>query len=152
VARSFEKYILKQRGGSHAGAAKELVTMTFESLLIPLMLTAGVALLQWWATRRAHQKKIASVRARHHKAQADTDKLLQMSRQQNLQLHQELVMARLSVVRPQRETAPAPAVDARNALMQIVDEAPSRRRALPVDAFAETMPSMQFKPSAMSSF
>jgi hypothetical protein len=130
--------------------------MSYDNAWIPLTLTALVAGLQWWATRKAHQKKIAMVRARHLKAQQEADKLLQMSRQQNVQLQQELAMARLAVKRPQREpAAPAPAaapkVDARSALMKILDEAPSSRHAPPKDGFAETMPSLQFNPSAMGS-
>jgi hypothetical protein len=128
--------------------------MQLDYVWITVTLTALVAGLQWWATRKLHHRKIAGVRARHLKAQENTDKLLQMSRQQTLQLQQELAVARLAMQRPQRESAapaPAPAVDARSALMKILDEAPSPRHVLPIQGFADTLPSLQFKPSAMGS-
>src|SRR4051794_16050548 len=112
---------------------------------------APAALLQWWATRAIHRKRVAAVQAKHLKSQQAADKMLQQSRRQNAQLAQELAAARLSMKRPQRvESVPSTRADARDALMKILDEAPPSRRILPVDGFAETMPSLQFRPSGMS--
>ena len=127
--------------------------MHTHTLLFSLGFTVLVTLLQWWATRLFHRKRLARTHARYVKAQQSADKLLQQSRHQNLQLQQELAAARLAVKRTQREQAPArsPSLDARNALMKILDEAPAAKRALPIDGFAETMPSLQFPSSAMGS-
>jgi hypothetical protein len=115
-----------------------------------LIVTTLVAALQWWATHLIHRKRLARAQARHLKAQQSTDKMLQQSRQQNTQLQQELAAARLAMKRHQRPqaTPAAPVPDARAALMKILDQAP-QRRTLPVDGFAETMPSLQFQPSGM---
>jgi len=109
-----------------------------------------IAVLQWWGMRSIERKRIANVRARHLKSLQSADKLLQQSRQQNAQLQQELAAARLAVKRlprpePSRRT---PHPEARETLMRILDEAPPTRRALPVDGFAETMPSLQFPPGS----
>jgi len=113
---------------------------------------APVALLQWWVTQKIHLRQLATAQGRHLKAQQATDKMLQQSRRQNAQLTQELAAARLALKRPPVAESSArtrSAGDARNALMKILDEAPLSKRALPIDGFAETMPSMQFQTSAV---
>ncbi len=109
-------------------------------------LVLPIALLQWWATREIHRKRLAALQARHVKAQQSADVLLQQSRQQNTQLQLELAAARLAVKRlPRGEpSAPRPNPPSRDTLMRILDEAPAARHRPPPDGFAETMPSMQF--------
>jgi soluble lytic murein transglycosylase-like protein len=106
----------------------------------------ATAVFQWLATRGIRRRRLADMRARYLAAQQAADKLLQQSRQQTAQLQQELAAARLVAKRlPRTEPAARPSsAQARDTLMRVLDEAPAKRPALPVDGFAETMPSMQF--------
>ena len=108
-------------------------------LVVAIVPTVG--LVQWWATRRIHRKHLAVARARYLSAQHGAAKMLQQSRQQITQLQQELAAARLSARRVPRATPPSPA---RVSVPATRDDASRRAPALPVDGFAETMPSLQF--------
>jgi len=115
----------------------------FDLWLVAIVPT--VAWVQWWATRRAHRKQLAVARARHLSAQQAAAKMLQQSRQQITQLQRELAAARLAARRVPRAKSPSPA---RDAMAGILDDASRRTPALPVDGFADTLPSQQFSHSS----
>lgn len=100
-----------------------------------------IGLVQWWATRRLHRRNLAVARARHLSAQQAAAKLLQQTRQQVAQLQRELAAARLSARRMPRSRPPD---RPRDVVPGALDDASAHMPALPVDGFAETMPSLQF--------
>jgi hypothetical protein len=124
--------------------------MQLTLLWLTLAVVAPVALLQGWMSQKLYRRRLADVKARHFQALQATDKLLRQSRQQNAQLHQELAAARITAAK--RPASPAPAAAtvrtasplAHHALMKLLDEDPASKRELPLDGFADTLPSEQF--------
>jgi hypothetical protein len=147
-ADSLDAYIATDEYESRLNKQQErgegIAMQVFELWLV--VTVPMVALVQWWATRRLHRKALAVARARHVNAQQAAAKMLHQSRQQIAQLQRELSAARLTASRATRTTParPASVSRARESLLGILDDAPRHRPALPVDGFAETMPSQQF--------
>lgn len=113
---------------------------------LAMAIVPTVALIQWWIMRTGERKRLAAARARHREAEQSAAKLLQQTRKQITQLQQELAATRLQqarrAVRPAAVTPPMP--DARESLLAMLDKSPPSRHALPVDGFADTLPSLQF--------
>ncbi len=117
---------------------------------IAVALVGVVAFVQWRVMNSLHLKHLAAVRAKHQSAQQSAATMLQQARQQMAQVQQELAAAR-EAVKLGQTTARARAASgntvARQRLNKMLDDAPLSARALPVDGFADTLPSMQFAPS-----
>ena len=113
------------------------------------LLAASVAtllLVEWWMVRAIYHRRLAASLTRRQHEQQAAAKLLAQTRQQIKQLQQEVAVLRPLAVRAARQTAkPAAHIAAANAaLSQRLDKAASARPALPVDGFADTLPSLQF--------
>jgi hypothetical protein len=128
---------------------EDIVMQLFSFWLVGTTLVLGVFVLQWWILRKLHLKQLAAVRARHQSAQQSAATLLQQARLQTAQVQQALVAAREAAKRRQRPaTARSPVTaTARERLNKMLDDAAQTQPALPVDGFADTMPSLQFAPS-----
>lgn len=126
------------------------MTHPFAPWFIAIALVGLVALVQWRVMQSLHRKRLAAVRARHQSAQQSAATLLQQARQQTAQVQQELAAAR-EAAKLGRTTARARAVAdsaaARQRLNRMLDDAPLAGRGLPLDGFADTLPSMQFAAS-----
>jgi hypothetical protein len=109
-----------------------------------------VAAVQWWMLRRIHRKNIAEMRLRHLNAQESIGSLLQQARQQLQRTQAELAELRAIAKAKTRPTASrsAPGAAVRDRLNKMLDSAPERGKRLPVDGFADTLPSLQFAQSS----
>jgi hypothetical protein len=113
------------------------------------LLAASVATLlfvEWWLVRTIYHRRLAASLTRRQLEQQAAAKLLAQTRQQIKQLQQEVAVLRPLAVRAARHTArPGAHIAAADAtLSQRFDNAASARPALPVDGFADTLPSLQF--------
>lgn len=115
-----------------------------------LALVALVAVVQWRVMHRLQRKRLAALRARHQSVQQSAVRLLQQARQQTAQVQQELAAAR-EAAKLGRTTAKARAAAgtaaARERLDRMLDDGAAARPALPVDGFADTLPSPPFAAS-----
>lgn len=122
----------------------------FAPWFIAIALMALVAVVQWRVLQTLHRKRLAALRARHQSAQQSAATLLLQARQQMAQVQQELAAAREAAKLGQttaRARAAAHSVAARERLHRMLDDAPMAERGLPLDGFADTMPSRHFPPS-----
>jgi hypothetical protein len=114
-------------------------------------LVAVVAVAQWRVMSKLHLKRLAAVRAKHQNAQQSAATLLQQARQQTAQVQQELAAAReaakLGQTTARARAAAADKSAARQRLNRMLDDGAAARPALPVDGFADTLPSLQFAAS-----
>lgn len=109
------------------------------NIILSLAIVAACAALaaQWVGLRAKYLKGLAQQRARHQQHQQATQHQLEQAKQQIGRLQSELSIARLQI---KRHIPPEPA----SAPQRAREEAPAARRALPVDGFADTLPSPQF--------
>jgi hypothetical protein len=108
-----------------------------------------IVMLQWWVTRRIHHKELTATRAKHLAAKQSAATLLQQAREQSIQAQKELSAARQAASKAGRAPEPArvASASARAALIKTLDKESERKRALPRDGFADTLPSRQFTPT-----
>lgn len=122
---------------------------SFTPWLVAAALVVIIAVLQWRVTRAVHLKHLADLRARHQRAQQSAATLVQQARLQAAQAQQALAAAREAAKRKPHLAAAQPPVSTatRESLDKLLDEAAHAQRSLPVNGFADTLPSMQFAPS-----
>ena len=116
---------------------------------IQIALLAGTATvsagLQWAIASRLHRKRLERASARHAEVQQTSSRFMQQAKKQIAQLQQELAASRREMTRLTREQERADKRQAaREVLRQSLEEAPPARPSLPVDGFADTLPSLQF--------
>ncbi|HEV7914029.1 MAG TPA: hypothetical protein VGP22_09695 [Albitalea sp.] len=118
---------------------------------LPIAIIPTLAVLQWGVMRNVERKRLAAAKARHREAEQSAAKLLQQTRKQIAQLQQELATVKLQAKRTARPAPPPPQPEpeVRDTLLAMLDDAPPRRHALPVDGFADTLPSLQFPHASM---
>ena len=106
----------------------------------------GAILIQWWTMRTIHRKSQAESHTRRQLEQQTASKLLAQSRRQIEQLQQEMAVLRQQIKRTARPVAKpaAPTNTVSESLLGMLDAAEPARRRLPVDGFADTLPSLQF--------
>jgi len=117
-----------------------------QALVIALAaLATGVLVAAQWSFHRALQRKaLDGLKSRHLQQQLNVKGKLEQARRQIAQLQQELAAARLELKqRRDRAASQAAAATSKEALSRQLDAAPARPR-LPVDGFADTLPSLQF--------
>jgi hypothetical protein len=114
------------------------------TLAIALAALAAAALIagQWALQRLLQRRALGALKGRHLQQQANLGRKLERAKRQIAQLQQELAAARLDV-KQRRDRAAPPPVPTREMLSRELDAAPQRPR-LPVDGFADTLPSQQF--------
>ena len=107
-------------------------------------------LFEWWAMRSVYRRQLQASLARRQLEGQTAAKLLAQSRQQIKQLQQEVAVLRPLATRAARQvTRPAANIAAANeALSKKLDAAASPRSTLPVDGFADTLPTLQFANTA----
>ena len=126
--------------------ARELNVSTVQVLSIVAAATAISAVAQWKVMRHFHGKATRTLRSRHLAAQESIAAMLQQARLQNERTQKELAALRLAVTPTSRVKANQPSTDTavRESLHKMLDAAPSVVSRLPVDGFADTLPSRQF--------
>jgi len=111
-------------------------------LAVAAMGAAVLMGLQWVLHRSLQRQALDVLRARHLQLQLESNRKLEQAKRQVGQLQAELALARLEVRQCLEREAP-PAVPTREQLLRQLDAAPIRR-AVPVDGFADTLPSEQY--------
>jgi hypothetical protein len=114
------------------------------TLAIALASLAVAALIagQWALQHALRRRAVAALKGRHQQQHANLGRKLEQAKRQIAQLQQELSAVRLDV-KQRRDRAAPPPVPTREMLSRELDAAPHRPR-LPVDGFADTLPSQQF--------
>jgi hypothetical protein len=113
--------------------------------LWPHLAVNGLVVVVFWAWMHARYKKRLTVqKARHVQSQQTSSRLMLEAKRQVAQLNKDLAAARLAVkLAVQARAAPARVPAAVTQTSRRVDM-PTTRTELPVDGFADTLPSLQF--------
>ena len=113
--------------------------------LWPHVAVNGLLVAVFWAWMHArYKKRLASEKARHVQFQQASSRFMLEAKRQVAQLNKDLAAARLAVkLAVQARAAPARVPAAVTQTSRRVDM-PTTRAQLPVDGFADTLPSLQF--------
>ena len=117
-----------------------------QMLVIALAAFGAVALvaIQWAFHRSLQRKAMAALKSRHLQQHLNLNRKLEQAKRQIGKLQQELAATRLELKqRRDRASSQAAAATAKDTLSRQLDAAPAKPR-LPVDGFADTLPSQQF--------
>ena len=121
--------------------------------LWPYAVTHGLAMALVWAVLRVHhRKRLAAVKARHNQSQQAASNLIHEAKRQLAQLNKDLAAARLATKLATQTRAAAPRVPMPVPATAKRPEAAASRPQLPVDGFADTLPSLQFSPETNFGF
>lgn len=109
----------------------------------------AVIVVQWFFLRSRYLQGITQQRARHQQAQQTTHQQLEQAKRQIGHLQHELSVSKQQIARLAAKV-PAPARPRPMAVPQRPrEEAAETRRSLPVDGFADTLPTPQFPRDAL---
>ncbi len=108
--------------------------------------TCSVFAMQWIVLRSKYLKGITQQRARHQQHQQATQQQLEQAKRQIGHLQHELSLTKQQIARlAAKEHASTPERPRPAAAPQVArEDSASPRRALPVDGFADTLPTPQF--------
>jgi hypothetical protein len=119
------------------------------ALAMVLAALAAVVLVggQWGLQRSLQRRALDALKSRHAQQQLNLTRKLDQAKRQIPQLQQELAAVRLELKQRRERSAPppepAPPVPTRESLIRELDAVPPRPK-LPVDGFADTLPSLQY--------
>jgi len=112
--------------------------------LWPHFVVNGLVVAVFWAWMHArYKKRLAVQKARHVQFQQASSRFMLEAKRQVAQLNKDLAAARLAVkLAVQARAAPARVPAAVQTTRRV--DMPTTRTQLPVDGFADTLPSLQF--------
>ncbi|MBC7956344.1 MAG: hypothetical protein H7Y33_10810 [Cytophagales bacterium] len=116
------------------------------NLWLAAAVVAATVIIQWVLLRARYLKGLSLQRARHAQHQQATNQQIEQSKRQIAQLRIDLSTARAQLVRnaakerPLSPQRPRPSVAPAHQL----NDAPPTRSTLPIDGFADTLPTPQF--------
>jgi cell division protein FtsB len=118
----------------------------FQEWLLAAAVIGVLMVIQWWAVGRRYRQRLLTLQARRELDLQTAARLLAQSKQQVTQLRAEIALLRPEVVRTAQKTAQKAArPDTRSAAAkESVSKMLDARPAPSVDAFADTLPSLQF--------
>ena len=123
--------------------------------LWPYAVTHGLAMAFVWAVLRVHHRnRLDAVKARHNRSQQAASNLIHEAKRQLAQLNKDLAAARLATKLATQTRAAAPRVPMPMPVPATAKrpEAAAPPPQLPVDGFADTLPSLQFSPETNFGF